>query len=261
MNEEHKKIIEETPAQLIPTTATPVVASSLIKDLSIPLSIVVAGLFIGAGLYFSGQPAVAPAVAPAPGAAEPTATTDAINEVTEADHIKGDINAPIKIVEYSDFECPFCKQYHETLETVIAKYDGEVAWVFRQFPLEQLHAKALPVALASECVAELGGNSAFWTFTDGYFRDTLTNDRTNIETAIPKLVLEAGVPQDAFSECFESGRTASAVQEDVQNAIETGGRGTPWSILIGPSGKTYPINGALPAAAVEQAIQKALSEA
>jgi protein-disulfide isomerase len=133
--------------------------------------------------------------------------------------------------------------------------------VFRQFPLEQLHAKALPVALASECVAELGGNSAFWTFADGYFRDTLTNDRTDIETVIPKLVLESGVSQDSFEECFVSGRVSEAVQEDLQNAIETGGRGTPWSILIGPTGKTYPVNGALPAAAVEQIIEKALAEA
>lgn len=261
MNEEQKKIIKETPAQVIPTTITPIVASSLIKDLSIPLSIIVAGLFIGAGLYFSGQSDPKTAIAPTPSEAASETTTEAVNEVTDADHIKGDVNAPIKIVEYSDFECPFCKQYHETLETVIQKYDGEVAWVFRQFPLEQLHTKALPVALASECVADLGGNTAFWTFADGYFRDTLTNDRTDIETAIPKLVLETGISEKAFEECFASGRMTEAVQEDVQNAIETGGRGTPWSILIGPTGKTYPINGAQSAATIEQTIEKALNEA
>jgi protein-disulfide isomerase len=234
------------------------------KDLLIPLSIVVAGLSIGAGLYLSGGDSKAPTPVAQnnPSAQAPAAdTSDKIDPVTEADHIKGNINAPIKIVEYSDFECPFCKRHHETVEAVVEKYGDQVAWVFRQFPLEQLHQKAMPVALASECVAELGGDKAFWIFTDRYFEETLSNDRTNIETVIPKLALEAGVDKAAFTTCFESERHKAAVEADVADAVETGGRGTPWSILIGPDGKTYPINGSQPAAAIEQMIETALEAA
>jgi predicted DsbA family dithiol-disulfide isomerase len=74
-------------------------------------------------------------------------------------------------------------------------------------------------------------------------------------------VKETGVNTVKFNECFESERTKPAVETDVADAVETGGRGTPWSILIGPDGKTYPINGAQPASAIEQMIETALKSA
>jgi protein-disulfide isomerase len=89
--------------------------------------------------------------------------------VTAADHIRGDISAPVKIVEYSDLECPFCKRFHTTLQEIMKSSYGtenKVAWVFREFPLAQLHPKAVKEAEAAECVAELGGNEAYWKFID-----------------------------------------------------------------------------------------------
>jgi protein-disulfide isomerase len=233
------------------------------KDLLIPLSIVIAGIAVGLGLYFgSGSTTPTGAVAKNTVEEEPVAdTSDKINPVTDADWIKGNVNAPVKIVEYSDFECPFCKRHHEVMKTVIEKYGDNVAWVYRQFPLEQLHQKAMPVAIASECVGKLGGDTAFWTFTDSYFEETLTNDRTDITKVVPKLAAESGVNIGAFTECYENEATRAAVEEDVADAVETGGRGTPWSILIGPDGKTYPINGAQPAGAIEQMIEAALESA
>lgn len=251
---------EETPT----TTSTNAAATTVsIKDFLIPLSIVIAGVAVGLGLYF-GAGSTGPAEGVAQGTAEEEPlvdTSDKINPVTEDDWIKGNINAPVKIVEYSDFECPFCQRHHETMKTVVEKYGDNVAWVYRQFPLEQLHQKAMPVAIASECVGALGGDTAFWTFTDRYFEETLTNDRTDIVTLIPKLAAEAGVSAAAFKECYEGEKTKAAVEADVADAVETGGRGTPWSILIGPDGKTYPINGAQPAGAIEQLIEAALQSA
>lgn len=232
------------------------------KDLLIPLAIVVAGIAIGAGLYFSGG-AAAPSAGTVAQQEKKVDTTNKINPVTEADHIKGDIKAPVKIVEFSDFECPFCKRHHETLLQVTEKLGGDkVAWVYRQMPLEQLHpVKARAASMASECVAELGGNEAFWKFTDRYFEETLTNNRTDTDTLIPKLVLETGVSKEEFTKCFEEDRHAKAIDEDIADGVETGGQGTPWSIIIGPSGKTYPVNGALPANVIEQMIQLAIDEA
>lgn len=149
------------------------------------------------------------------------------------------------------------------MNEVMDKYgdSGEVAWVFRQFPLEQLHpVKAQAVAVASECAAEQGGNDTFWKFTDGYFDVTLTNNRTDIETVIPQLVKEAGLDQTAFQTCFESRKYDDHIAADIANAVETGGRGTPWSVMIGPDGKTYPVNGAQPLAAIEQLISIAKNE-
>ena len=238
--------------------------NSLLKDLLIPVSIVVAGVAIGAGLYFSGGGSTAP-VAQQAGEAQPQPvaqadTTDKVNPVTADDHIKGDLDAPIKIVEYSDFDCPFCSRFHDVMNEITEKYD-DVAWVYRQFPIEQLHPQAPAVAVASECVAELGGNDAFWTFADGYFAARGSGDKTAHDVLVPQLVTEAGVQEAAFTNCFENGEKLADVQADMKNVTETGGKGTPWSILIGPSGKTYPINGALPQQAVEQLIEIARQEA
>lgn len=191
-----------------------------------------------------------------------TASTDAVAPVTAADHIKGSLEAPIKIVEFSDFECPFCQRFHGTMNELMETYadSGEVAWVFRQFPVEQLHSKAPTVALASECVAELGGNDAFWQFADRYFEVSPSNNQTNIETVIPQLVREIGIDQTAFQACMDSGELMTKVQADFNNAVATGGRGTPWSILIAPNGTTFPINGALSLSAVEQLIDVARNE-
>lgn len=244
-----------------PTTANTKNSSVAFKDLLIPLSIVIAGAAIGLGLYF-GTDSTGSGAVPAKQANQeaPAAdTSDKINPVTEEDWIKGNINAPVKIVEYSDFECPFCKRHHDTMKVIAEKYGDQVAWVYRQFPLEQLHQKAMPVAIASECVGQLGGDTAFWIFTDRYFEETLTNDRTDITKVIPALAGETGVNMAKFNECYTSEATKAAVEADVADAVETGGRGTPWSILIGPDGKTYPINGAQPIGAIEQMIEAALA--
>lgn len=235
-----------------------------LKQFLIPLAIVIAGASIAGALYFSNlglstQPLTnTDKSQPIVQAPEPAGSTDAVRPVSSDDHIKGNPDAPIKIVEYSDFECPFCKRFHDTMNDVMDKYSesGEVAWVFRQFPLDQLHpVKARAVAVASECAAEQGGNDAFWEFTDGYFAVTLTNNRTDIDAVIPQLVKDAGLDQKSFQTCFKSGKYDEHIATDIQNAAETGGQGTPWSILIGPDGTTYPINGAQPLAAVEQLIQ------
>lgn len=240
-------------------------SSSLLKDLMIPISIVIAGVFVAGGLYFSGSPVSKP-LADSP-TAQPNAVSDntgKVREVTASDHIKGNIDAPVKIVAFSDFECPFCKRFHETMNDIMEKYgsNGDVAFVFRQFPLDTLHpVKARAVAVASECANELGGNDAFWQFSDRYFELTLTNNRTDIDTVIPQIASEIGLNKTEFNNCFEGDTQNARIEADITNATETGGRGTPWSILIGPSGKTYPINGALPQTAIEQMIEVAKKEA
>ncbi|HEY4512581.1 MAG TPA: thioredoxin domain-containing protein [Candidatus Paceibacterota bacterium] len=99
--------------------------------------------------------------------------------VTSADHIKGSLSASVKIVEYSDLECPFCKRFHTTMQEVMNTYnkDGKVAWVFRHFPLAQLHSKAPKEAEATECAAELGGNDGFWKFVDKINEITPSNNK------------------------------------------------------------------------------------
>jgi protein-disulfide isomerase len=247
------------PTQSTNTPITTPAVRPIWYDLLIPGSIVVAGLFIGVGLYFSGATGgMQPNVAVEP-PAQPD-NTQLVNEVTEADHIKGSLDSGIVIVEYSDYDCVFCGRFHNTMNDIVATND-DVAWVYRHSPIAQLHPQARAVAVAAECVAELAGNDAFWTFTDGYFAAREGGNDAPHAELIAQLATTAGVTQAPFAECFESERTDTLVQEDMDNAQATGGGGTPWSILIGPSGKTYPINGALPPASVERLIQIARDEA
>lgn len=89
--------------------------------------------------------------------------------VTDEDHIRGNPNAAITIVEYSDFECPFCSRFHPTVKQALVDYGDQVRWVYRHFPLAQIHPNAIPSAEASECVAEQKGNEGFWEFVDAMF--------------------------------------------------------------------------------------------
>lgn len=227
------------------------------KNLSIPVAIVIAGALIAGALFFSSDESdrVAGANDPQPQA---TGNLEAMKEISNTDHILGNPNAPVTIVEYSDFECPFCKQFHLTLQDIVKEYDGKVAWVYRQFPLDQLHSKARKEAVASECAAELGGNSAFWEFIDRFFELTPSNDQTNITTVLPQIAKEIGLDASKFESCLQSNRFDAHIEEDVQNAGATGGNGTPWSIVIGPDGKKYALSGAQPIENVKAIIETAL---
>lgn len=187
--------------------------------------------------------------------------TAALRPVSSArDHIRGNPQAAVTLVEYSDFECPFCKRFHGTVKQVVDQSNGKVRWVYRHFPLVEIHSKAPKEAAASECAAELGGNDAFWKFADRFFELTPSNNKTDIDTVLPRVARDIGLDAARFASCLASGRHARRVEEDRQNALATGGRGTPWSIIVSKSGKTYPLSGAQPYAAVKQLVDLALEE-
>lgn len=99
-----------------------------------------------------------------------------VRKVDDSDHLRGDPKASVKVVEFSDLECPFCKRFHLTMQQLMEGYSGKVAWVYRHFPLDSLHPKARKEAEASECAAELGGNDGFWAYIDKLFEITPSNN-------------------------------------------------------------------------------------
>lgn len=182
--------------------------------------------------------------------------------VTTADHIRGEINAPVQIIEYSDLECGFCKNFHQTMTQIFAEYGttGQILWVYRHFPLVQLHKKAVPEAIATECVAKLAGKDAFWKIIDKIFQITPSNDGLDLST-LPALALEAGVKDiAAFNTCYKKQETISIVQEHLRSGAEAGVKGTPYSIVISPAGNTFTINGAYDYTEVKKIIEQALAD-
>ena len=245
-----------------PSPSTP---KNQIQTLSVPLAIVIAGGLIAGAVFFGlkGNPAPAP-IAAAP-QAQQVAEQDAgvalenMKPVASDDHIRGNPDAPIKIVEYSDTECPFCKRFHETMKQVIDEYGdtGKVAWVYRHFPLDQLHSKARKEAEALECAGAQGGNDTFWKYADRLYEITPSNDRLD-PAELPKIAQYVGIDVSKFNDCLSSGTYAEHVANDLENAVATGGRGTPWSIFVAPDGTKFPVNGAQPYEAVKQLIDNTL---
>lgn len=148
------------------------------------------------------------------------------------------------------------------MQKVMDEYgeSGKVAWVYRQWPIEGLHPiKARKEAVTSECIAEIGGNDAFWKFADRFMELTPSNNRTDIDVVLPQIVEELGLSQSAIDECVASGRYDEHINDDIENAMATGGRGTPWSIIV-TEDKELPLNGAQPYEAVSQIIEILLED-
>lgn len=219
----------------------------------IPIAIIAAGAMIAAAIYFgAGDKPVA-------GNARPQVDPSKIEikEISAEDHIVGDPNADIVVVEYSDLECPFCKVFHGTMKEVVREYDGKVAWIYRHYPIVQLHARAFKEAEASECAAELGGNTAFWKFIDLVFERTRSNDSLD-PVELPKIAGEIGLDTAAFNTCLTSGRYTNFINDKVKEAMEAGAEGTPYSVIISKDGGKDVIGGAESLASVKRKIDALL---
>jgi len=226
-------------------------------NLSIPVAIVVAGALVAAALYFAlgsgGSTTGGDDYAIDDSPAVPIAGVQA------DDHIKGSPDAKVVIVEFSDTECPFCKNHHATLQQLVDEYDdSEVAWVYRHFPLVQLHAKAPKEAEALECAAELGGNDGFWKYTDRLYELTPSNDGLDF-ALLPEIAEFAGLDADAFTTCLDSGDMAERVDADLNEVIAAGGRGTPHNIIISGDDQ-FPLEGGQPYEVMKQVIDQLLAE-
>jgi protein-disulfide isomerase len=174
--------------------------------------------------------------------------------VSANEHILGNPEAKIVIVEYSDTECPYCKSFHNTLQKVVKDSDGQVAWVFRHYPIPELHSKAPHEAEATECAWEQGGNDAFWKYTNKLFEVTTSNNRLD-ETELPKIAKDVGLNVVAFNTCLQSGKFKEKVAADVADGVKTGVRGTPSSFILVNGKFTDNIPGALPYEDVMQKIK------
>ncbi len=181
---------------------------------------------------------------------------NAIKPIDASDHIIGSPEARIIVVEYSDTECPYCKPFHVTMNTIMQEYgsSGDVAWVYRHYPIEQLHANSIKEAEATECAAKLGGNSKFWEYINKVYEMTESNDGLDLNK-LPVIATEIGLSSSEFNACLESGEFASKIATDIQNAQAAGIFGTPYSVIIDTKTEEhYPLEGAYPYTQVKQFI-------
>lgn len=178
----------------------------------------------------SNDPSTTPSGTPAP--------------ITESDHVLGDSNAKVTLIEYSDFECPYCKQFHPTVERLMQEYEGRVKWVYRHYPLS-FHANAQKQAEASECVAELGGNEKFWQFAGTLFERTASGGTGFALADLGGLAQEIGVDKAKFQTCLDSGKYAELVNSHEQDGVQAGVSGTPGTVVMNEAGQMQLIPGAV----------------
>ena len=209
-------------------------------------------MIIGAVLYFSfGKGLTGNVVAnPAANIVGVTAPVDV--EIGDSP-ILGDKDAPVTIVEFSDYECPYCgRHFTDTYPQIKSNYidTGEVNLVFKNFPLN-FHPNAQKAAEAAECAREQG---KFWEMHDKLFENQVTLSVENYKIWAKGLGLDAG----KFNTCLDTGKMAKVVQDDLKYGQEIGVQGTP-AFFIGNGDSYTMVSGAQPYSAFEQVIEAKLA--
>jgi len=174
----------------------------------------------------------------------PAQTIETFN-ITKDDHISGNPNASITLVEFSDFECPFCERQYQTLQQLLKEYPQEIRLVYKHFPLG-FHQYAQKAAEASECASE---QDSFWEYHGKLFENQSSYSVDNFK----KWASDLGLNSSQFNNCLDSGKYAQKVQADAKEGQQAGVNGTPATFINGQL-----ISGALPYATFKEAIDSLL---
>ena len=217
-------------------------------SLTVPIAIILGGILVAGAVYLSLRHPIAFSGVGNPALVRPVGVND---------HIFGNPAASVVIVEYADFDCEYCKDFSDTLHQIVANEgtDGDVAWVFREFPITEIHPNAFSNARAAECAARVGGNDAFWKFTDKLFANQPI-DPANYGT----FAIGAGISSENFATCYANASTTldARIYADRQNALDVGAQGAPYSLILIKNQSPVVMDGAYSYDAVKELIDQAL---
>ncbi len=245
---------EQHKEEVIISDKVEVISTKPIKEkdnLSIPLAIVFSGILIAGAILFTDKPTPTVAVADqVPSRAEAGADSQLapteILAIKSDDHVLGNPSADVIVIEYSDTQCPFCQRFHDTMMKVMEVYgkNKQIAWVYRHFPLAQIHPYAQKGGEALECAAEIGGNDAFWKLVDKIFAP---DTQSIAPEDLPTLASAVGIDAGKMATCIQSGRYEERVKRDFSEGVLVGVKGTPYTVIWNrKTGKQMAINGAYP---------------
>jgi protein-disulfide isomerase len=161
--------------------------------------------------------------------------------------VKGDPKAPVTIVEFSDFQCPFCKKSENTLHELLTKYSGRVKLAYLDFPLRDIHPEAQRAAEAARCAGEQG---KFWEYHDALYAEQSKLDGAELLTRARALRLD----EKSFQSCLDSGKFKSKIEADLEQGRKVGVAGTPGFFINGVF-----LSGAVPPADFEKIIDTQLA--
>lgn len=165
------------------------------------------------------------------------------------DPFEGPVNASVVVVEFGDFQCPFCRQAFPTVRELSEKYKTRVKFIWRDFPLSSVHPDAQMAAEAGECAQEQGN---FWAYHDALF----INQHDLSASALVRYAQQVGLDATAFSACLTSRRFEQEVTQDLQAGLRAGVAGTPTFFINGQR-----LEGAIPTSIFEQILNEELRAA
>lgn len=194
----------------------------------LPITIVIAGALIAGAVFLAGKSGT-----PNSGGQNPDGSLTARAYDPKLDHILGNPNAPVKVVEYMDLECPHCKAFAATMNQLEAYYapKGQVAFVVRPFPLAQIHSKAPEEHQAAECAAAQGGDAAYYKFIDKVFEVTPSDNGLDLGQ-LPTIASQVGLDGTKLMSCVNAGTYASRINDSYNEAISYGAQGTPYTLIM-----------------------------
>jgi protein-disulfide isomerase len=220
------------------------------SSFTIPVAIILGGIVVAGAVYFSLRK-------PVPSLSS-TGNPALVRPVDANDHLLGNPAAPVVVVEYADFDCEYCKDFDDTMNQIIADEgpSGQVAWVYREFPLVEIHPNAFSSAEAAECAARVAGNDTFWKFADELFANQPV-DPSQYGT----LAASAGISSNDFATCFANASSTvdARINADRQNALVSGAVGTPYSLILVNGQPPKVMSGAFSYNDVKQLIDQALA--
>lgn len=222
----------------------------------IPLAIIIVGIVIAGAIIVTGGIKISTGVQVAE--VSPSVDSDSQPQptnsrgtsqlvVNEENHIRGNPEALVTIIEFSDFQCPFCQRFHPTVQQILEDYPDQVRWIYKHFPLDSIHSEARPSAEASECAAEQG---KFWEFADELFE----NQSRLGSNLYKEIASNIGFNMSRFESCVSSRKYKDYVEADLQEGIKAGVTGTPGSFVNGEK-----IPGAVPYDSLKAAVERALT--
>lgn len=186
-----------------------------------------------------------------------------IRPVTDSDHILGNPNADIILIEYSDLDCPYCREFHKNMERIMNDYGkkGQIAWVYRHFPLKSLIGGVENItedkpSIAAECVADLAGNDKFFEFISIIMSDAPlpVSDEFLKENAV-----NLGVDEEDYSFCISSGKFNTEIERDIQDGLAIyefdSDFGTPYNIIVTKTGIQKEIPGLQPYSVLKEIVE------
>lgn len=182
----------------------------------------------------------------------------------KSDFIYGKPDAIVSIIEYSDFECPYCKQFSPVPMEVVDQMPNQVNLVWRNFPLQFHEPMASKEAAAAICAGQQNGNDAFWKFNEGIFKNTLTNGqglpKSNNLDPLDALAKAQGIDIEKFKVCINSEAVQKQISADIEDGRNAGISGTPGVILVNhKTGIFTVLAGAVPVESLKDSVEKLLT--